>query len=169
MRILYTILIHIYSFIIRIAGVFNQKAKLWTDGRKNIIPIIKKDFASISEKTIWIHSASLGEFEQGRPLIEALKSQYPHIKIVLTFFSPSGYEIRKDYPLADFVYYLPSDSPKNVKAFISTIKPSIAIFIKYEFWYNYMHELDIQKIPLIYISTIFRPKQIFLNLVVNGF
>ena len=161
MRVLYNILIHAYSFIIKIASFFNKKAKLWTDGRKNIIPIIKKDFASISAKTIWIHSASLGEFEQGRPLIEALKSQYPHIKIVLTFFSPSGYEIRKDYPLADFVYYLPSDSPKNVKAFISTIKPSIAVFIKYEFWYNYMHELDMQKIPFIYISAIFRPKQLF--------
>jgi len=161
MRVLYSILVFTYSFIIKIAGIFNHKARLWSDGRKNIIHRIKKDFASISEKTIWIHSASLGEFEQGRPIIEALKTSYPNTKIVLTFFSPSGYEIRKDYPLVDFVYYLPSDSPKNAKAFVSAINPSIAIFIKYEFWYNYMHELNQQNIPLIYISAIFRPKQLF--------
>ena len=161
MRIVYTIAIYLYTFIIWIASFFNDKAKLWIDGRKNIIPRIKKDFSSVSEKSIWIHSASLGEFEQGRPLIEALKIKYPNAKIVLTFFSPSGYEIRKNYPLADFIYYLPTDSPQNAKAFISIINPSIAVFIKYEFWYNYMNELSQQQIPFIYISAIFRSKQLF--------
>ncbi|MCK5776195.1 MAG: 3-deoxy-D-manno-octulosonic acid transferase [Bacteroidales bacterium] len=161
MRVIYTIAVYLYSFSIGIASLFNTKAKLWFNGRKNIIAQIKNDFATVSEKTIWIHSASLGEFEQGRPLIEELKAKYPNTKIVLTFFSPSGYEIRKDYPLADYIYYLPIDTPQNAKAFIKIINPSIAIFIKYEFWYNYMNELDQQKIPLIYISAIFRPNQLF--------
>jgi len=161
MRLLYSILIYIYSFIINIASLFNTKAKQWTVGRKNIILKIKKDFSLVTEKTIWIHSASLGEFEQGRPLIEALKKKNPNTKIVLTFFSPSGYEIRKNYPLADYVYYLPIDTPQNAKAFIKIINPSLVIFIKYEFWYNYINQLDKQKIPFLYISAIFRPNQLF--------
>ena len=161
MRIIYTIAVYLYSFAIGIASIFNAKAKLWFNGRKEIIARIRNDFATVSEKTIWIHSASLGEFEQGRPLIEELKAKYPNTKIVLTFFSPSGYEIRKNYPLADYIYYLPIDTPQNSKAFIKIINPSMAIFIKYEFWYNYINELDQQKIPLIYISAIFRPNQLF--------
>ena len=169
MRVIYTIGVYLYSFSIGIASFFNAKAKLWFNGRKEIIARIRNDFATVSEKTIWIHSASLGEFEQGRPLIEELKAKYPNTKIVLTFFSPSGYEIRKDYPLADYIYYLPIDTPQNAKAFIKIINPSIAIFIKYEFWYNYMNELDKQKIPLIYISAIFRSNQLFFKPCVKWF
>ena len=109
----------------------------------------------------WIHCASLGEFEQGRPIIEALKKQDPSIKILLTFFSPSGYEVRKNYPQADYIFYLPWDTATNAKTFIEITRPSLAIFIKYEFWYHYTHELKTNNIPIISASSIFRADQVF--------
>jgi 3-deoxy-D-manno-octulosonic-acid transferase len=112
-------------------------------------------------KYIWLHAASLGEFEQGRPIIENIKTNYPAYKILLTFFSPSGYEVRKNYELADVVCYLPFDKKKNVKRFLDTANPAIAIFIKYEFWYNYVDQLNKRGIPTYMISAIFRPNQIF--------
>ncbi|WP_377160686.1 3-deoxy-D-manno-octulosonic acid transferase [Mucilaginibacter terrae] len=112
-------------------------------------------------KSVWFHFASLGEFEQGRPVLEAVKALYPHHKIVITFFSPSGFEIRKNTSLADAVYYLPLDTAQNAQQFIETIKPVAAIFTKYEYWYHYFNELHKQQIPLYIISAIFRPKQIF--------
>jgi 3-deoxy-D-manno-octulosonic-acid transferase len=160
-RIVYTIGIYLYSFIAKLLGLFNDKAKLWTQGRKNLLQKIKSEVSNYQGKTIWIHSASLGEFEQGRPLIEAIKEKNPETRIIITFFSPSGYEIRKDYPLADHVFYLPVDTPQNAQEFLSIINPDISIFIKYEFWYNYLNELQRRSIPYIFISAIFRPNQLF--------
>ena len=161
MRVFYTILIHLYSLMVGFAGLFSAKAKLWSDGRKNLLDKIKSEVLPFEGKTIWIHSASLGEFEQGIPLIEEIKNKYPKVRIIITFFSPSGYEIRKDYALADHIYYLPADTPSNAHDFLSIIKPNISIFIKYEFWYNYLNELDKLKIPMVFISAIFRPQQVF--------
>jgi 3-deoxy-D-manno-octulosonic-acid transferase len=154
MLIIYNIGIKLYYFIAIIASFVNTKAKTWVNGRR------VQEVTTLPE-SIWFHFASLGEFEQGRPVLEAMKAQYPLYKIVITFFSPSGYEIRKNTPLADFVYYLPLDTAQNAQQFINTIKPVAAIFTKYEYWYHYFNELHKQHIPLYVISAIFRPKQIF--------
>jgi 3-deoxy-D-manno-octulosonic-acid transferase len=122
--LLYNIGIKLYSLLIRFASLFNNKAKLWITGRKNTV------FVRI-ESSIWFHFASLGEFEQGRPILEAIRNSHPGKKIVVTFFSPSGYEIRKNTPLADYVYYLPLDTAKNARSFIDAINPGIIIFTKY--------------------------------------
>jgi len=142
-----------------IIALFDKKIKLFVIGRKasfNKLSLVKND-----SNVIWIHAASLGEFEQGRQIIEKLKSENPTHKIVLTFFSPSGYEIRKNYKLADVVCYLPMDSKSNVRRFLQIVNPSLAIFIKYEFWPNYLHGLKERNIPTILISGIFRKNQIF--------
>lgn len=146
---------------IRIAALFNPKARLWVNGRKNVLEQIAQDVSGKNEKRIWIHCSSLGEFEQGRPVIEAIKQEHPDCKIVLTFFSPSGYEIRKDYEYADYVYYLPMDGSSNAKHFVELINPSFAIFVKYEFWYHYLNQLKRKNIPAILISAAFRPTQVF--------
>lgn len=165
MKLLYTIFIHIYSFAIHVASLFNTKARLWVSGRKDILEKIAADFShpkSISKNfTVWIHCASLGEFEQGRPVIEKLKNTRKDIKIVLTFFSPSGYEVRKNYKEADYIYYLPADITANASTFVSLIKPDVAIFVKYEFWFNYLSELEKQHIPTYLICGIFRKQQHF--------
>ena len=114
---LYNFSIFLYTLGIRIASGWNPKARLWINGRKNIFPLLEKNFSHGSKKTIWVHCASLGEFEQGRPLLEAIREAYPNYIILLTFFSPSGYEIRKNYAGADFVFYLPADSKKNAQRF----------------------------------------------------
>ena len=159
MRILYTIAVRLYSLGVRIAALFgNAKAKLWVEGRRSFGP---KSVVAPTEPWIWFHAASLGEFEQGRPVIEALKKECPHYKISLTFFSPSGYEIRKDYPLADEVRYLPIDTPRNAAAWLGRHHFVAAFFIKYEFWFNYMAELRHQGIPLFYISLILSKKSFF--------
>lgn len=133
---------------------FNTKAKYWVKGRKETILKLEK-------KSIWFHCASLGEFEQARPLIEKFKKEYSKFEIVLTFFSPSGYEIRKNYEFADYVYYLPLDTKNNAQQFITKINPALVIFIKYEFWYHFINELNNKKIPIFLVSGIFREKQIF--------
>jgi 3-deoxy-D-manno-octulosonic-acid transferase len=158
MKWFYNIGIQFYALAIRLAALFqNKKAQKWLVGRKDVFQRLKQVEAS----AIWVHAASLGEFEQGRPMIEAIKAKNPNQKILLTFFSPSGYEIRKDYPLADYVFYLPMDSPKNAKRFIRLTKPKMAIFIKYEFWYYYINELHLNQIPIYSVSAIFRPHQIY--------
>ncbi|MGI4729861.1 MAG: 3-deoxy-D-manno-octulosonic acid transferase [Janthinobacterium lividum] len=144
----------LYQFAIWLASIFNQKAKLWIDGRRN------QKLVTI-DASLWFHFASLGEFEQGRPVLEKLKAENPALITVVTFFSPSGYEIRKNTPLADYVYYLPLDTRKNAENFIQTINPKIAVFTKYEYWYFYFDELYQHEIPLYLISAIFRPQQIF--------
>lgn len=160
MQGLYTFGIRVYSTAVRLASWFgNAKAKLWVDGRKKPLATSNDDAT-----WVWFHAASLGEFEQGRPLIEALKKQYPDLKVSLTFFSPSGYEIRKDYPLADEVLYLPIDTPKNAQQWVRRHRFAAAFFIKYEFWFNYMKALYDQGIPLYYISLILKPEQYFFKL-----
>ena len=160
MDAIYNIGILVYAFLARLLSPFNNKARLWTIGRKNWEASLKQR-AGGNGKYIWIHCASLGEFEQGRPVIEMIKKEWPEYKIVLTFFSPSGYEIRKNYSMADYVCYLPSDTKRNAEKFISVLKPSLAIFVKYEFWNNYISVLYGNKIPLYLISGIFRPDQPF--------
>jgi 3-deoxy-D-manno-octulosonic-acid transferase len=159
MLLLYIIGIRLYTLLIRIFSLFDPKAKLFINGRKNIYTQIAQKI-NPSEKHIWFHFASLGEFEQGRPVLEKLKSLHPAKKIVVTFFSPSGYEIRKNYALAD-VFYLPIDTAANAKRFIASINPEMAIFTKYEFWHFYFKELKDREIPLYVISGIFRESQAF--------
>lgn len=160
MSIFYNTGIRGYQLAIRLATPFNEKAALWIKGRKNIREKITQ-IQRKGERLVWFHAASLGEFEQGRPVIEALKKAEPTTKILLTFFSPSGYEIRKNYTGADYILYLPSDTPGNARFFIEQLKPDAAVFIKYEFWYNYLHELYKHHIPVYLISAIFRPEQPF--------
>ncbi len=158
--ILYNLSIYFYTIAIKIAAIFNFKAKLWIDGRKNIFKNLENTLDK-TENIIWIHAASLGEFEQGRPLIEKIKQNNPNQKILLTFFSPSGYEVRKNYELADFVFYLPADTPYNAKRFIKIVSPAKIYFIKYEFWQNYLKQAYLKKIPIYLVSGIFRENQIF--------
>lgn len=160
MTILYNLLINLYTIAIKIASLFNPRAKLWVTGRKGWRHKLEGKI-SPGDKVLWIHCASLGEFEQGRPVIESLKKQRPGVKVVLSFFSPSGYEIRKNYNYADVITYLPEDTVRNAKDFIEIIKPDIAVFVKYEFWYNYIDILHRKNIPLYLVSGIFRQEQHF--------
>jgi 3-deoxy-D-manno-octulosonic-acid transferase len=157
---MYDFFILIYACIVRLAQPFNPKARLMIDGHSEVFATLERGIDP-SAKYIWFHAASLGEFEQGRPVIEEIRRLHPEYKILLTFFSPSGYEVRKNYPLADIICYLPFDRSKNVQRFLKVVRPRIAIFIKYEFWYNYLTELHKQEIPTYIISAIFRPSQLF--------
>ena len=160
MKVLYNLSIFFYSILIKLASPFNQKASQIWKGRQHV-------FTELSHKIkhdrpiIWVHCASLGEFEQGRPLIEAIKKQHPFYQIFLTFFSPSGYEIRKNYELADYIFYLPADTKNNARKLIELVNPEIVFFIKYEFWFHYIQELKRKNIPLYLISSIFRENQLF--------
>jgi 3-deoxy-D-manno-octulosonic-acid transferase len=160
MKAIYNFGIFIYSSLAWILSPFNQKARLWIDGRRDWYEKLKQKIIP-GEKYIWMHCASLGEFEQGRSVIEAIKAARPDFKIILTFFSPSGYEIRKKYQHADVISYLPSDTPGNAEKFISLINPRLAIIVKYEFWNNFIFTLKRKNIPLYLISGIFRPGQHF--------
>lgn len=160
MRFIYNLFIFAYRLSIGIAAIFNVKASLWVKGRKSVFKKIT-DAVNPGEKIIWFHCASLGEFEQGRPIIERIKSSHPEIKIFLTFFSPSGYEIRKNYENADYIFYLPYDSPHNAKRFVDIVNPQMAIFVKYEFWFNYFIQLKKNNIPLYLVSGVFRKDQHF--------
>lgn len=153
--ILYNFFIVLYGISIKTASLWNNKAKLWVLGRRQFPSF------SDSSKKIWMHCASLGEFEQGRPVLEKIKKQYPHYQIVVSFFSPSGYEIRKNYNGADFVIYLPTDSKKNAQKLITAINPALVIWVKYEFWFHYLSFLKNNNIPVILISAIFRKNQPF--------
>ncbi|MFM9838274.1 MAG: 3-deoxy-D-manno-octulosonic acid transferase [Cyclobacteriaceae bacterium] len=160
-QLVYNLSIQILKSVYFLASFFNAKAKQFVDGRRDIYNQLKITFVNENARVIWVHCASLGEFEQGRPIMEALKEKYPTTKILLTFFSPSGYEIRKNYRGADAVFYLPWDTPSNAKRFVEIVKPSMAIFVKYEFWHNYSSQLREKSIPLISISCILRPDQVF--------
>jgi len=160
MTLLYKIGIFFYSLLIRLVSPFNEKAKQFVVGRKNWKEALHSQIEK-EARYIWFHCASLGEFEQGRPVIEEIKQQFPEYKIVLTFFSPSGYEIRKNYDGANIVSYLPMDTKANAQAFINMVKPEKVFFIKYEFWYFYISELKNQNIPLYLFSAIFRENQHF--------
>jgi 3-deoxy-D-manno-octulosonic-acid transferase len=160
MRLLYNLGIYIYYALIFIFSFFNAKAKRWWDGRKNLFSRYEA-LKLENTKIVWFHAASLGEFEQGRPVLEKFKYDYPEYKILLTFFSPSGYEVRKNYPLADFIFYLPMDTPYIAKRFIEIFKPELVFFIKYEFWFNLLRILKEKNITVYLISGIFRPQQHF--------
>ena len=160
MQILYTISIQLFVIAVRIATLFNAKAKLWIKGRKAIFQKLA-EVTKENQDIVWFHCASLGEFEQGKPIIKGYKIKHPNHKILLTFFSPSGYEIRKNYAGVDWIFYLPADTKKNARQFISIVNPIKVIFIKYEFWFNYMAELNKKNIPFYSVSSIFRKEQSF--------
>ena len=160
MLLVYNFGILLFGVIIRIFALFNPKARRWVVGRKGQQKNIQEHVAGV-EPIVWVHCASLGEFEQGRPLIDEIKLKYPQKKILLTFFSPSGYDVRKDYKNADYVYYLPLDTFRNAKRFINSVNPEIVFFIKYEYWYNLLRILNRKNIPVYFVSAIFRPDQLF--------
>lgn len=160
MILLYQISTFLYYITIRVASIFNHKALLWVNGRKNIFNELEKQLSK-NDDIIWFHCASLGEFEQGRPIIEKIKAEQPSTKILITFFSPSGYELQKNYENADYIFYLPIDSKKNAQRFLTIVNPKKVFFIKYEFWYHYLSELNKRKIPTYLISGIFRKDQLF--------
>ena len=160
MTLLYNISIYITQILLKIIALFNKKINLFVQGRKKTFNQITTTISK-SDEVIWIHCASLGEFEQGRPIIEKIKTNYPKYKIVLTFFSPSGYEVRKNYAFADVVTYLPLDTKNNAKTFLDLVRPKMAIFVKYEFWPNILNELKNRKIETILVSGIFRENQAF--------
>lgn len=158
---LYNFFLRCYYLAINLAAFFKPKARLWIDGRKNYFSKLEKSYLDNASPVVWMHCASLGEFEQGRPILEAYKKANPDHRILLTFFSPSGYEIRKNYALADEVFYLPLDTKKNAKQFLKIVQPKLAIFVKYDFWYHFLTQLKSQNIPTILVSAVFHPKQIF--------
>ncbi len=158
--LLYNAGIGLFGLGVRIASAFNPKARLWIEGRKGIFSRMANAI-SPNDKVLWVHAASLGEFEQGRPIIEVVRKQHPEYKILLTFFSPSGYEIRKNYAGADYIFYLPNDTPRNVRQFLRIAHPEIAVFIKYEFWLNYLRELKRSGCRTFIVSAIFRRNSVF--------
>ncbi len=157
---LYSLAIHFYAFIIALIAPFHKKARVMRLGQWKTNSILRSKIDR-NAKYIWFHASSLGEFEQGRPMMERIKAEHPEYKILLTFFSPSGYEVRKNYNGADVICYLPFDTPFRVKKFINLANPVMAVFIKYEFWGNYLKELKRRDIPVYIISAIFRPEQLF--------
>ena len=159
--IFYKIFLFIYSSGINLFALFNKKASLWVAGRKQLFPRLETALAGNESPIIWFHCASLGEFEQGRPVMELVRDQYKDHKILLTFFSPSGFEVQKHYKGADYVSYLPLDSAKNAEKFLSVTKPILAVFVKYEYWYFFLETIFKKKVPLLLISAVFTPSQPF--------
>src|SRR5580704_12475914 len=160
---IYNVFIGFYGVGARVISPWNPKAKLWLQGRKNVLDRIRSLFNPGNDEVIWMHAASLGEFEQGRPVLEKIRLQYPRAKIVISFFSPSGYEVMKDYPGADFITYLPVDSRKNAKEFVRLINPKLVLWIKYEYWYYFLAELKEKGIPVLLVSAVFYPDYVFLK------
>ena len=160
MFFLYNILVHFAGFLLKISAVFNPKMKLFVEGRKNIFETLKQNI-STNDMTIWFHAASLGEFEQGLPVMEKIKIKFPSHKIIVTFFSPSGFEVRKNNTVADLTIYLPLDTKENAKLFLELTHPEFVFFIKYEYWPNYLNELKKQKTKTYLISGILRENQVF--------
>jgi 3-deoxy-D-manno-octulosonic-acid transferase len=163
MHFLYNLGIIILAISIRLASMRMPKAKKWIAGRRNWRNRYSNTIPPTNAKTLWMHVSSLGEFEQGRPVLELFHKDFPDWRVILTFFSPSGYEIRKDYPLVDEVLYLPVDTPANARDFLELIQPDAAIFVKYDFWANYLFELKKRSIPTLLISGLFRPSQPFFH------
>ena len=171
----YHFFLWLYQIGLRLVSPWNRKARLWLEGRRGLfekvaaematsdpeMPVAGMAVARKSGKVIWMHCSSLGEFEQGRPVIEGLRSANPGCRVVLTFFSPSGYTAKKDYAGADHVFYLPLDSPRNARRFIDLIRPDLVLWVKYDYWYYFLVELRRRKIPLLLISGVFRPDQPF--------
>lgn len=157
---MYNLGIYLYLIGIAIASLFNEKVRKMWRGERDAIRVLKEK-VDPNAQYVWFHAASLGEFEQGRPLMEQLRKEHPEYKILLTFFSPSGYEVQKNYAGADIICYLPIDTITNARRFLRTVRPVMAFFIKYEFWYNYLHILKHRQVPVYSVSSIFRPDQIF--------
>lgn len=160
MFFLYNLVVQVASFLVKIVALFIPKIKLFVDGRKLVFPTLENEIKP-TDRTIWFHAASLGEFEQGLPVIEKIKEKYPSHKIVVTFFSPSGYEVRKNSKVADVIVYLPLDTKSNAERFVEVVHPDLVFFIKYEYWPNYLNELKKRQIPTYLISGIFRENQVF--------
>ncbi len=160
MHFLYNTAIHFYHFLIWLVSSRNPKAKKWLSGRKDLFERIQKEVVP-GDHLLWFHVSSLGEFEQARPVMEGVKKYFPTYRILLTFFSPSGYELKKDYPLADYVYYMPLDTARNASRFLDLVKPEKVFFVKYEFWFNFLMELKNREIPTFIFSALFRPTQFF--------
>jgi 3-deoxy-D-manno-octulosonic-acid transferase len=159
MKFFYNLFVHLFPFFIRVASIWNPKAALWVKGRKDQFERLRWAVGQSSKPIIWFHTASLGEFEQGRPVIEEVRMKYPGYRILLTFFSPSGYEIRKNYAGADMVFYLPMDTKRNANLFLEITVPQLAIFIKYETWYNFLSALKIKGVPSLLVSAVVYPHQ----------
>ena len=161
MLLLYNLAVRSYALLVRLAALVVPKAAAWVAGRRGLLAHIQARMAGTQGPRAWMHCASLGEFEQGRPLLEALRRQRPELTIVLTFFSPSGYEVRRDWPGADYVFYLPLDTAAHARAFLDAVRPELALFVKYEFWHHYLRELRRRGITTVAVSAIFRPGQVF--------
>ncbi len=160
-RLVYECFIFLLQVAYRLAAPFHRKARAWFSGRKGLFQTLENQFFGNTQPVAWFHCASLGEFEQGRPVLEAFRREFPNYKILLTFFSPSGYEQRRDYAGADVVSYLPADTPANARRFVSLVKPSVVVWVKYEFWFHHLRELHERGVPVALISAIFRPDQLF--------
>jgi len=158
---LYDIALGLYGLLLRLLAPFVPKAAAWVAGRRGLLAHITRTIGDDPAPRVWFHCASLGEFEQGRPLLEAHRRTYPGTKLVLTFFSPSGYEIRKDWPGADYIFYLPLDTRGNAQAFLDVVQPRLVVFVKYEFWHHFLSETHRRGIPAIVVSAIFRADQVF--------
>jgi len=159
--LIYNIFLWIYQFSVRLISPWNRKAAAWIQGRKGLMGRIAASGIAEKKKKVWMHCASLGEFEQGRPVIESLRRKYPEITVLISFFSPSGYGVRKDYPGADYVFYLPADSASNARHFLDLVKPDLVLWVKYDYWYYYLRALRKRKIPVLLISPLFRKDQPF--------
>ena len=157
----YSIFLWLYRVAVSISSIWNEKARKWIDGRKGLFEKIKQEVNDSKSGIVWVHCSSLGEFEQGKPAMEKIKSQYPNYKLLITFFSPSGYEIKKEYAGADHVFYLPMDSPGNARKFLDIVKPALAIYIKYDYWYYYLSEIKRRRIHCLLVSAVFRQDQAF--------
>jgi 3-deoxy-D-manno-octulosonic-acid transferase len=157
----YNIFLLLYRAAVWLASAWNEKARKWRAGRKNIFETIRSSMQNVTSPVMWMHCASLGEFEQGRPVIEKIKKQIPGCTLIVTFFSPSGYEIKKNYAGADHVFYLPVDSKRNARKFLDIVNPSLVVFVKYDYWYYYLHEIKQRKINCLLISAVFREEQSF--------
>lgn len=161
MRFLYDLALRAYALLLRLLAPLLPKAAAWVAGRRGLLAHITKTIGNDPAERVWFHCASLGEFEQGRPLIEAYRKRYPEVKIVLTFFSPSGYEVRKNWPGADYIFYLPLDTRNHAHRFFDAVRPRLVVFVKYEFWYHFLAEARRRQVPAIVVSAIFRSDQIF--------
>lgn len=160
MTLIYDFALSVYSLFARVVAIWSPKARCWSRGRRDLFERMAKAIPS-GEDIVWIHVASLGEFEQGRPIIEKIRKEHPEYKILITFFSPSGYEVRHNYEGADYIFYLPVDTSRNVNRFLDIVNPKFAIFVKYEFWLNFLSELRTRKIKSYIVSAIFRRNSIF--------
>ena len=161
MLLLYNLAVQLYGLLLRLAAPFVPKSAAWVTGRQGLLLRIQQTVGADPAPRLWMHCASLGEFEQGRPLLEELRRRHPELKIVLTFFSPSGYEVRKNWPGADYIFYLPLDTAAHARAFLDAVRPELVFFVKYEFWHHYLSELKRRGITTVAVSAIFRPGQVF--------